>query len=192
METGLFYAEIGYTYITMETVDIIEDHFEADMMTIYILKLEQNKYYVGRTVRPTEERLKEHMSGHGSTWTKLYKPLELVREFKTNSPFDESKTVYELMDKYGMDNVRGGSYVMEVLSEDDRIHINRELCGAKDKCFKCEGVGHFASQCKRGMSKAMYECFSCHEFGHFSTACPNNPNARRWRGRKKRYMRYQG
>ena len=43
------------------------------MVYIYILKLQSNKYYIGKTNNPNF-RLEEHGSGKGSTWTKKYKP----------------------------------------------------------------------------------------------------------------------
>lgn len=44
---------------------------------IYILLLENNKYYVGKTNNPLF-RLESHFYSKGSTWTKKYKPLKLL------------------------------------------------------------------------------------------------------------------
>ena len=41
------------------------------MVTIYVLKLQGNKYYVGKTINPTY-RLDDHFSEGGSAWTKKY------------------------------------------------------------------------------------------------------------------------
>ncbi len=39
------------------------------MVYIYILKLENNKYYVGKTTNP-EFRVNSHFKNEGSSWTK--------------------------------------------------------------------------------------------------------------------------
>lgn len=38
--------------------------------TIYVLKCEKNKYYIGKTNRPLYNRICEHFSNYGSQWTK--------------------------------------------------------------------------------------------------------------------------
>ena len=48
------------------------------MIYIYILQLEQNKYYVGKTGNP-QFRLNNHITGSGSAWTKKYKPIKLIK-----------------------------------------------------------------------------------------------------------------
>ena len=39
------------------------------MVNIYILQLEDNKYYIGKTTQP-EIRLESHFNSNGSSWTK--------------------------------------------------------------------------------------------------------------------------
>ena len=39
------------------------------MVYIYILKLRNNKYYIGKTQNPTF-RLEDHFENNGSSWTK--------------------------------------------------------------------------------------------------------------------------
>jgi predicted GIY-YIG superfamily endonuclease len=47
------------------------------MVYIYVLKLEQEKYYIGKTNNP-QFRLDNHFTSNGSEWTKLYKPVFLL------------------------------------------------------------------------------------------------------------------
>lgn len=47
--------------------------------TIYILKLNDNKYYIGKTNRIVIDRYQEHLEGIGSFWTKKYKPLSIIK-----------------------------------------------------------------------------------------------------------------
>lgn len=86
------------------------------MTFIYTLKLEKGKYYVGKTNNP-EFRLKSHFSSNGSKWTKIYKPLKVI-ELKPNcDDYDEDKITMQYMDRYGINNVRGGSFVSVKLDE---------------------------------------------------------------------------
>ena len=42
------------------------------MNTVYILKLEDNKYYVGKT-KNINKRILDHFTDCGSEWTRKYK-----------------------------------------------------------------------------------------------------------------------
>jgi hypothetical protein len=42
--------------------------------TIYVLFLDDARFYVGKTVRDPEERLREHFYGDAAHWTRQYKP----------------------------------------------------------------------------------------------------------------------
>lgn len=54
---------------------------EDTIYTYYVLKLQDNKYYVGRTMKTLDDRFVEHLTGIGSAWTKKYPPLEVVESF---------------------------------------------------------------------------------------------------------------
>lgn len=84
------------------------------MVYIYILKLQKNKYYVGKTNYPNF-RINEHFNSEASEWTKLYKPIEVFRLIPNCDDYDEDKYTKIYMDKYGIDNVRGGSFVSREL-----------------------------------------------------------------------------
>jgi len=114
---------------------------------IYVLRLENNKYYVGKT-KDLLKRLDSHKNGSASNWTKKYKPIFVERVIERASIFDEDKYTKEYMNKYGIDNVRGGAYVMEILSDDQINLLLREITAANDCCIKCGMKGHFISNCK--------------------------------------------
>lgn len=120
-------------------------------MFIYILELENGKYYIGRTTN-IARRIQEHINQLGSSWTKKYKYVRTIETIKTDDPFDEDKYVKKYMSKYGIDNVRGGSYVLDSLTANEIKFIERELRGASDKCFKCGGE-HFVNDCDQGVFK---------------------------------------
>jgi predicted GIY-YIG superfamily endonuclease len=113
---------------------------------IYILKLTDNKYYVGKSKDP-EKRFMEHVNGDGSTWTAKYEPIEILKVIKDASPFDEDKFVKEYMSKFGIKNVRGGSYVKEALDEIELYNLKKEIWGATDCCTQCGRKGHFVKDC---------------------------------------------
>lgn len=46
-------------------------------INIYILKLKNNKYYVGKSQDP-EKRFAEHLFGSESSWTQLHEPIEII------------------------------------------------------------------------------------------------------------------
>ena len=86
--------------------------------TIYILSCKKNKYYIGSTNRPLKERILEHFEWKGSSWTYKYPPIKVVETIQNADNFDEDKNVKKYMFKYGIDNVRGGSYSSFQLSNE--------------------------------------------------------------------------
>lgn len=118
---------------------------------IYILKLQEGRYYVGKSENPMK-RYQEHMNGSGSAWTKKYKPIGVEKIIENQTDFDEDKWVKVYMSKHGMEKVRGGAYTGLELSEEQEDMLRNELRATTNKCLKCGKEGHFANQCKRKTS----------------------------------------
>jgi predicted GIY-YIG superfamily endonuclease len=114
--------------------------------TIYVLRLRGGKYYVGKTDN-VEKRFQQHVNGSGASWTRKHKPIAIERIIKNASAFDEDKVTKEYMAKHGLDNVRGGTYVTEVLSDAQEDALNGEIWQAKGCCTQCGRKGHFARSC---------------------------------------------
>jgi len=91
------------------------------MLYIYIIKLENNKYYVGKTLYP-DFRINDHFNSTGSAWTRKYKPIEIVQLIDNCDDYDEDKYVIKYMEEYGINNVRGGSFNQVKLSKRKYIH----------------------------------------------------------------------
>lgn len=116
------------------------------MIYIYAIKLEKGKYYVGKTTNP-KFRLQSHFDSNGSQWTRKYKPLEVIEIIPNCDDYDEDKVTRKYMDKYGIDNVRGGSFVSVNLDKSTIYTLKRMRNGTNNKCFVCSKVGHFANSC---------------------------------------------
>jgi predicted GIY-YIG superfamily endonuclease len=123
---------------------------DVPMFFVYVLELEHNKWYVGKTfdlmARFDSHRQIEGTS-KGATWTAFHKPLKAVRVIETTSLFDEDKYTKQYMALYGIDNVRGGSYVTTTLSPQQVELLCRELRGAQDCCLRCGSPNHYVIKC---------------------------------------------
>jgi predicted GIY-YIG superfamily endonuclease len=73
-------------------------------MTIYVLKLQSDKYYVGRS-KKLDDRIEKHKCGEGSKWTSLYPMIEVVETF-SGDEYAEDATTKKYMKLYGINNVR--------------------------------------------------------------------------------------
>lgn len=121
------------------------------MLTIYALQLENNKYYIGKTYRNigASIRFEEHKTERGSEWTKLYKPISIIEEYQHNSTFEEDNLTKKYMMKYGIENVRGGSYTKIVLDDWLVKSLEHEFKSVTDACYKCGKKNHFANECEQ-------------------------------------------
>ena len=116
------------------------------MDNIYILKLKEGKYYIGKT-NNIEKRWNEHITGNGSGFTKKYKPISLIKTIKSISHFDEDKYVKEYMSKFGIDNVRGGTYSNIDLDDNCIAVLEKEIRHSKNECMRCGRDTHFIKDC---------------------------------------------
>ena len=116
------------------------------MVYIYVLLLEQNKYYIGKTTNPSF-RLEQHVNSSGSSWTKKYKPVQIHELKPEQTDHDEQRITQEYMKKYGIDNVRGGPWCKININTTEKECIQKILYSEQDKCYQCGSNDHFASAC---------------------------------------------
>jgi len=140
---------------------------------IYILKLENNKYYVGKS-NNMQQRAKAHFSQNGSEWTKKYPPIEIMETIEDK---EEDMVTIDTMYTYGIENVRGGSYSRIHLSNEDIRSIQKLICTKYDLCYNCGEKGCFILQCKnrnRSHSKFKFPpqlCTRCGRSNHTRKNC---------------------
>lgn len=82
---------------------------------LYVLELEQNKWYVGITSQTPEARLRQHQNNFlGAKWTKKYRPLSIHSQEDLGvitvgqAQVIENQAVRTYIRKYGLNQVRGG------------------------------------------------------------------------------------
>lgn len=124
--------------------------------TIYVLRLKEGRYYVGKTNRDVKKRVDEHKAGggNGSAWTRRYPVLGLFRQYPQKESLDEDKYVKKYMINFGIDNVRGGAYSNINLTPSQKKSIDTEIMHASDQCLRCGSSDHFAKECPKDESAA--------------------------------------
>lgn len=96
------------------------------MVHIYVLKLENDKYYVGKS-NNLDKRIDIHTNNYESLWTTKYKPLSVIETISgcdENDDYDEDIITIKYMCTYGVDNVRGGSFITIDLPESTKRMID--------------------------------------------------------------------
>jgi predicted GIY-YIG superfamily endonuclease len=116
------------------------------MSTLYVLRLEGGNYYVG-TTDSFEKRMEQHRRGNGSLWTRKHKVVSVETTMPCESPFDEDRVTKEYMVTYGIDKVRGGAYVFEVLTEEQKELLKRHIWAATKCCTRCGRSSHVVDTC---------------------------------------------
>ena len=85
------------------------------MSCIYVIRCANQKYYVGRTI-DVVSRFNAHARGLGSKWCAAHLPLDGIIELHPDAPFQELVITLKTMQKFGIENVRGGPWVTLCLS----------------------------------------------------------------------------
>ncbi len=124
----------------------MKESLSTKEMIIYVLRLENHKFYVGRT-NDLHERISAHLSGNGCEFTKRYKMKKVIEIIESNDIFDEDKVTKKYMARFGIPNVRGGSYTTLSLDECTIKFLQKEIYAGQNRCYQCGKLGHYQSQC---------------------------------------------
>lgn len=157
--------------------------FYTTDFSVYVLELERDErtqspnFYVGKSKR-VQTRFEQHRAGTGSEWTKIHKPVALSEVIPGSE--DENRIVAKYAAIYGIDHVRGGTFSQVNLSDAKKRMLQDLICDMTDRCFCCQGVGHFAKDCpvkyhQRQQHHQYPTQESCHRCGgrsHISRDCP--------------------
>ena len=98
--------------ISFNILDCFDDNINNLDITkyyIYVLKLVDDRYYVGRTGNILR-RIEEHFTGVGSIYTINYSPIKVIEVTEELTKQDERNKTLEVMSKYGWEKVRGACW----------------------------------------------------------------------------------
>ena len=118
---------------------------------VYVLKLEEGKFYVGKS-KDVDARLRYHRKGaNARAWTAKYKPVPgddaiYYQEVMKHNTYEDAMTEKVMFD-FGIENVRGGTYSQEKLPPHQVQTLEDKKCTWEDLCFMCKKKGHMSRFC---------------------------------------------
>ena len=116
-------------------------------MYVYVLKLENNKYFIGNTYNPFFSlSTYNHIENDKNEFTFYNKPISVYEFIPKCDDYDTDKFVKKYMDDYGIDNVRGGVYNTLNLDINKKNFIQKELWYINNLCTNC-GKSHLTDDC---------------------------------------------
>ena len=115
---------------------------------IYVLSLVDDKYYVGATTEnQLEERVSEHRAKKRSAWTNHYPMVKLIAIYRNVDNWTEDIITKQYMRKYGVDNVRGGSFATIRMPRYQHQLLCNEINTSNNVCWRCGRSNHFIADC---------------------------------------------
>ena len=171
---------------------------------VYVLDLTEGKKYVGST-NNLDKRIEEHKDTniYSSAWLSIY-PMVFLSEIhyskEKNLKILEEEVTFDIMQKYGIDNVRGGAYSKPEMKIEERESIVKLLHHRNDRCLKCGKSDHYINECpnnsigsqsgfwgwiqtglkvlnetssenKNNEKKSTNKCYKCGRDGHWAMNC---------------------
>ncbi len=118
---------------------------------IYVLQLENNKYFVTKSSVPKHNIIDHFTNNHESPWALRNKPIKIHKIMFGDEldELDEENCTLLTMGKYGIDNVRGGSYNALTLSENDIQKAEQIINGLKNKSHKYCKCGNVINEAEK-------------------------------------------
>ena len=111
------------------------------MFTIFVLKCDENKYFVGKT-NNIDFGLNNNFDSENSEWIIKYKPIKIEKLYYKCEVHDEDKYTIKYMKRFGKNNVRGGIFSKLDLDNKDQEIISKMMRESNNnKCILC-GSSH--------------------------------------------------
>jgi|SRR6185437_10722285 len=135
-------------------------------MSVYVLKLANDKYYIGYSTN-VYERITQHWHKKGAEWTKFHKPVKTIEILHDKDKAYETQLTLEYMRKYGWQNVRGGPYVQV-----NMIQPPQEF-EPKMTCSLCRSSAHLVKDCTKlkNFVQSAGACYRCGRSSHWAPNC---------------------
>ena len=134
------------------------------MVNIYVLELQGKKYYVGKT-NHTFQRFEQHKSGSGAKWTQKHKVKDLIGFHPNMKDSDENKITIQMMQKYGVRNVRGGSWTKVNMTEAEIKRLEKRINARSKRRTKS------SSTKKTTKARKRISCTRCGRTSHTVEKC---------------------
>lgn len=166
-----------------QDVNQLQDNNEKskeENINLYLLKLENGKYYVGRSEKSSKQ-LKENIPQPNIEWTKKYLPISIVEVLPMFHPKNEDIYVKSCMKRYGIPNVRGGSYIQMCLTPNTIFSLNSEFKDERSYPPFNSQIDSFIDYHNDDYSEDDYSeyeqtyqisrCLRCWKYGHYTKEC---------------------
>lgn len=105
--------------------------------TIYLLKLKEDKYYIGKNdniysgkTKNVNKKILNYFKNNLNEWTTLYEPIDVIDKFNVSSIDEENNILLSFINKFKFDNIRSYLYFDINLNEKiivDKIKINNDV-----------------------------------------------------------------
>ena len=151
------------------------------MIYIYILELCNNKFYIGKLYNIYDLEDTILMLDETNEWLYYNKIIKIANIEAFEENFDEVYFIYEFMQHYGVNNVRGGDFNRMNLTLDNAYNIFINIKIEQNKCYICGLNNHNAYQCKLqnkydyhklvSLFNSYIYCYNCYNNGHYKEDC---------------------
>ena len=143
----------------MELSNILYYSLYENSIYIYVIRQECGKYFIGKTNTPniTITDIQELAKKTNQKWLLNFRTVKIQELIHSLDAWDEDKITLKYMDKYGINNVRGGSFNSINLSVEELTTIRAMIASAKGECQICKVIGHSKPNCPMLLEFQDYE-----------------------------------
>lgn len=116
------------------------------MNIIFVLKLQSGKYYLYKA-KQIKNKDNYHLKLQNILWIRKYNPVKVIKIIKNSLNEDLDKYTIKYMKKFGIMNVRGGSFSAITLQNDEKEFLYKMIKETNNKCNYCGNIGHSTHHC---------------------------------------------